>query len=108
VSDLGELLGRWHDWRKGFSHERTYARSRLTEPPDDLDLMLMRSIDAAVARLSQEQQLALQHEARAQSLGVEVFRNPHLGGGSVERTRLLVAEAQQLLLRSLRREGLLR
>ena len=107
MTDVEQLLGRWHEWRRGFSHERAYARSRLTERDEDLDLMVMRSIDRAVARLDKEHQLALQHEARAQSMGVEVFHNPHLGGGSRERARVLIEEAMALLRRRLRSEGLL-
>lgn len=81
--ELGSLLGRWHQWRREYSHERGYSRARLlqtdAEHDDDyFEAMLMQAIEAEIEQLPQAEQLALQHVARAECLGVEVIMNPHL------------------------------
>lgn len=76
--ELGSLLGRWHQWRRGYSHERGYARVRATswvdaDDDDVLEVMLMRAIEDEAEKLPADLQLALQHVARAECLGVEVI-----------------------------------
>lgn len=75
--ELGSLLGRWHQWRRGYSHERSYAHVQHpapfdTDPDEDLEGMLMRAIEEEADKLPADLQLALQHVARAECLGVEV------------------------------------
>ena len=76
------LLGRWHQWRRAYSHERGYARAGFTTAPDfedEFEALTMRAIEAEIEGMSRDDQLALQHVARAECLGVEVFFNPRLG-----------------------------
>lgn len=82
MSDLGSLLGRWHQWRRAYSVERGYARLTYAKQPgfdDELERLQMESIERAVAELPRDMQLAIQHWARAEAMGVEVIHNPHLG-----------------------------
>lgn len=76
---LAGLLGQWHDWRRAYSHERGYARIRTPTAHevdgDELDALLMRTMDEEIGDLPQEFQLALQHVARSECLGVEVVMN---------------------------------
>jgi len=79
---MGSLLGRWHQWRRGYSHERKLSRVALLNSPHDdedtLERITMANIEAEVERLPRDMQLALQHVARAECMGVEVIFNPHL------------------------------
>lgn len=106
---LGALLGRWHQWRRAYSHERGYARPALVagdcDREDDLERLTMSSIDAHVAEMPQELQIALQHVARAECMGVEVIMNPRLGD-RVHR-EALVDRALAELERRLMRDGVL-
>jgi hypothetical protein len=69
---LGGLLARWHCWRRGFRTERSYARTHgPADPEDELELLLMSSIEAEVDRLPVELQRAIAQVARAECLGVE-------------------------------------
>lgn len=106
---LGSLLGRWHQWRRAYSHERGYARPALvvsdTDLEDELEQLTMRILDATVEALPRDLQLAAQHAARAECLGVEVIMNPRLGGRE-ERDRL-VQRALAELQRRLEHEGVL-
>lgn len=82
---LAELLGQWHEWRGGYSHERSYARVAFASPADEedeLQRLQMLSVEEAIAALPRDFQLALQHFARAQALGVEVIMNPRLPTGT--------------------------
>jgi hypothetical protein len=75
--ELGSLLGRWHQWRAAYSHERGYAQVRMPawfdEEEEDWEARAMQSLEDEITRLPQELQLALQHVARAECLGVEVI-----------------------------------
>lgn len=70
-----------------YSHERKFARASLLHgaPDDDLDEQLerltMSHIDEEIARMPREVQLALQHVARAECMGVEVMFSPRLPRG---------------------------
>lgn len=84
MSDLGSLLGRWHQWRRAYSVERGYTRQCLDNGPsfgdeDELEHLLMRSVEDEIAKMPGELQLALQHIARAECMGVEVIFSPRLG-----------------------------
>lgn len=76
--ELGSLLGRWHQWRFHWSHERAYARARLfasggVQDDDDFERLLMAAIEKEITEMPRDFQLALQHVARAECLGVEVI-----------------------------------
>lgn len=74
---LGALLARWHLWRKTYSPERGYARQGgPSDPEDDLELMLMTSIEAAVDEMPPELQRSISHLARAECLGVDCSMEP--------------------------------
>jgi hypothetical protein len=102
---LGSLLGRWHQWRRAYSHERGYARpARLLRDEQDEDDLLerltMSALEDHITRLPGDLQLALQHVARAECLGVEVIMNPRLGDKE-QRTSLVeraLAELERKLL----------
>lgn len=77
--ELASLLGRWHQWRRRYSHERQYARVALlhsehdTDAEDELERMLMRTLEAEIEAMPADLKLALQHVARAECMGVEVI-----------------------------------
>jgi len=103
MDQLGPLLGRWHQWRREFSHERKLVRvSPFACVADDddtrLEHYLMLTIEQEIQRLPQDLQLALQHVARAECMGVEVMFNPHLAGKDLDR---LVTRAKRELERKL-------
>ncbi len=78
---MGSVLGRWHQWRSGYTLERKHARASLLHADDDdtaLERLTMENIEAEIARLPRDWQLAIQHVARRECLGVEVLFNPHL------------------------------
>jgi hypothetical protein len=107
---LGTLLGHWHQWRRGYSHERGYTRQCLdfgasTGDDDDLELAQLRAIEEAVSTMPREEQIALQHVARAECLGVEVMFSPLLLNR--EHRELLVARALETLRRRLLQAGVL-
>ncbi len=110
MSELGSLLGRWHQWRRGFSHERKLERVSpfAYEDTDDaewqLERLLMAAVDEEVQRLPKDLQLALQHVARAECMGVEVVFNPHLAGKDLD---ALVDRAMRELQRRLIASGVL-
>lgn len=88
MSDIGSLLGRWHQWRRAYSPERRYARVALLQgAPDDPDdeqafeVVTMRAIEAEIERMPPDVRLALQHVARAECMGVEVMFSPRLPRG---------------------------
>lgn len=102
---LGSLLGRWHQWRSAYSYERGYTRQRLdvgsSDDDDELEALQMREVEEAIASMPREQQLALQHVARAECLGVEVLFNPHLKLSRSQRETLIrraIAELERRLL----------
>jgi hypothetical protein len=79
---LHSLLGRWHQWRRAYSPERGFARVAYASPADDedeLEALTMRAIEDEIGAMSRDDQLALQHVARAECMGVEVIFNPRLG-----------------------------
>jgi hypothetical protein len=107
VNEIGSLLGRWHQWRKGYSHERRYARPALTadygmHDDDDFEAMLMQSMECEIEGMSQQHQLALQHVARAECLGVEVIMNNRLPAERAERESLCQQALRELGRRLLR------
>lgn len=109
MHELGSLLGRWHQWRRHWSHERKFSRVALlaptTDPDDELEDMTMRLIEDAVSLLRQDHQLAIQHIARAECMGVEVIINPRLGDRKTRQS--LVAGATRELEQLLRSSGVL-
>jgi len=83
---IGSLLGRWHQWRRGYTPERKLQRVALLSNPtsddeDTLEHLMMVHIEQEIERLPLKMQLALQHVARAECLGVEVMFNPRLPTG---------------------------
>lgn len=76
--ELGSLLGRWHQWRHRWSHERAYARAKLfassgVADDEDFERLVMSAIETEILAMPREFQLALQHVARAECLGAEVI-----------------------------------
>jgi hypothetical protein len=87
MSEMGSLLGRWHQWRAGYSTERKHARAPALWAPDGDDLeeslerLQLASVEQEIERLPQQTQQALQHVARMECMGVEVVFNPRLPRG---------------------------
>lgn len=111
MSEIGSLLGRWHQWRKGYSHERKFARgivlaSAGEHDDDDFETMLMQAVECEIEALSAQHQLALQHVARAECLGVEVIMNQRLPSDRAERESLC-QEALKALHKRLLHLGML-
>lgn len=100
--ELGSLLGRWHQWRARYTHERGFARVRNGFAPahdyddDDLEALLMRSLEGAICDMSPQLQLALQHVARAECLGVEVIMNNRLPSDKSARESLCEQALKEL------------
>jgi ribosomal protein S3 len=67
---------------------------------DDFEVMLMQAMECEIEALSQQHQLALQHVARAECLGVEVIMNGRLPSDRTERESLC-QEAMRALHRRL-------
>lgn len=73
------MLGRWHQWRRQYSHERGFVRS--PAPPagdtadteEQLEQLVMLTIERTVEGMPRALQLALQHVARAECMGVEML-----------------------------------
>lgn len=110
MGDLGSLLGRWHQWRRAWSHERGYARAlskvfATTTSDDDeqLELLIMEAIEREVELMPRELRLAVQHVARAECMGVEVLMHPSLA--DKEHRQSVVARAVAELQRRLRNAG---
>ncbi len=110
MHELGSLLGRWHQWRRAYSVERGYARAALpardADAEDDLELLLMMAVEREVAQMPQEQQLAVQHVARAECMGVEVMFNPRLFADK-KRGESIVQHAIEALNKRLLRSGVI-
>lgn len=108
--DIGSLLGRWHQWRAAYSHERGYAQVRvpawLDEEEEDWERRTMAALEDEIARLPQDLQLALQHVARSECLGVEVIMLNRLPHDKAARDALC-ARAVQTLQRRLVALGLM-
>lgn len=105
---LGSLLGRWHQWRRAYSPERGYARVPHlgnADPEDTLERITMLAVEEEIESMPRDMQLALQHVARAECMGVEVFTTPRLGN-TAER-EVLVQTALKELQRRLLRCGIL-
>jgi hypothetical protein len=102
---LGSMLARWHQWRSHYSHERGLSRIQFDnsgrEPEDEYEQLLMKSIETEILKLPRDEQLALQHIARAECLGVEVFFNMRMMQDRVLReilTTRAMANLQRRLL----------
>ena len=112
TQQIGCLLGRWHQWRRAYSHERGYARVHMAHisdgdsDEDELETMLMRAIEEEIQRQPQELQLAFQHVARAECLGEEVVCVNRLPTNAAARDSLC-ERAPRELSRRLLAEGLL-
>lgn len=110
MSQIGSLLGRWHQWRAGYSTERKFARVALLHGIDDeddggLERLTMASIEDAFEQMPPELRLALQHVARSECLGVEVIMSNRLPTGPALDT--LCAQAVRELERRLAHMGLI-
>lgn len=108
--ELASLLARWHQWRARYSASRGFARPRLLMPEvwaddEDFEQMLMVALDEAIDCLSREEQLAIQHVARAECLGVEVLTVHALMNH--ERRNTAIAKAVDRLRLRLTRAGIL-
>ena len=103
--ELGSLLGRWHQWRAGYSHERGFAQVRLPawhdEEEEDWEARAMLTLEEEIAKLPQELQLALQHVARSECLGVEVIMLNRLPQNKAARDALCVRAVRALEKRML-------
>lgn len=108
--ELASLLSRWHHWRAQARAVRGYATARLFQPSgamddDDFEQLLMRAMEDAISELSRDHQLAIQHVARAECLGVEVLTvrallNPN-------RRETVIAQALERLRDALTRAGVI-
>lgn len=79
---LLSLLGRWHQWRRAYSNEKGYVRAYSPmhlDHEDELEALTMTAMEDAIDTLPAQLQLALQHVARAECLGVEVIMSQRLG-----------------------------
>lgn len=108
--ELASLLGRWHQWRQRFNAERGYSRPRLFSAAgafddEDFEQLMMTAVEDAVLALPRELQLAIQHVARAECLGVEVLTVRALL--NTDRRHTLVAQAVEALRRRLDAAGVL-
>lgn len=103
MGELGSLLGRWHQWRGHYSHERGFAAVRAPaghdDTDDELEAMLMRALEEEIGRMPQELQLALQHVARAECLGVEVVMLNRLPVNKAARDSLCARAVRALEMR---------
>lgn len=102
------LLGRWHQWRRGYSTERGYARPTYpTGGPDEdeLEHLTMLTVDDLMETMPADLKLALQHVARAECMGVEVVMNPRLGNDTQRAN--LIEVALSGISRKLLRAGVL-
>lgn len=102
------LLGRWHQWRRAYSHERGFARAQFAvalDDEDELEELTMRALEEEMDFLEVDERLALQHVARAECMGVEVMMNPRLGTGA--RLNNLVDRALTTIEKRLLRVGIL-
>ena len=108
---LGGLLARWHQWRGQYALARSYRGYRVRgvygadseESEEALERLTMRAVEAEIADMPRDMQLALQHAARAQALGVMVFASPALPANPEQRSALVtksLAELQRRLLRA--------
>lgn len=104
---LLSLLGRWHQWRRAYSHERGFAHVAMAsdaDEEDEIERLTMQVIEANIEQLDVAARLALQHVARAECLGVEVIMSTRLGTES-QRTatieRALSQMQRRLLLQGL-------
>lgn len=108
---LSSLLGRWHQWRSHYSHERGFSRVRFMaladgDQDEEFEQMEMRGLEESISELPQLQQLALQHMARAECLGVEVIHLNRLPRDPGELDKLC-GEALAALSKKLLAAGLL-
>lgn len=110
MDELASILARWHQWRHRFNTARGYAQARLFVASgefddDDFEQMVMGAVEDAISTMPRDLQLALQHVARAECLGVEVLTVRALQGH--ERRHTLIAQAVEVLRNRLRAAGVL-
>lgn len=104
---LGSLLGRWHQWRRHYRCERGIARlGGPSDPEDELEALLMATIEAEIEALPLDCQRALQHVARAECLGVETITPGEVPTDPLARESLY-AHATARLAARLTRAGIL-
>lgn len=77
---LLSVLSRWHQWRRAFTHERDYSRSFFLsaddlDPDEELDALILQTVESEISRLSPAQQRIAQQIARAEWLGVDIDPN---------------------------------
>jgi hypothetical protein len=103
TGELGSLLGRWHQWRGHYSHERGFSQVRVSaghdHDDDELETMLMRAMEEEIGKMPKDLQLALQHVARAECLGVEVVMLNRLPTNKEARDSLCTRAARALEMR---------
>lgn len=72
ASHVGGILARWHAWRATYSPERGYARNTGPQAPEDeLEQLLMRSVETEVGCLPQAMQRAIAEAAHAECWGTD-------------------------------------
>lgn len=118
---LNDLLVRWHRHSKGYQLGKGYPSSdtacrghRASRQYDDsngaldsaLEDTIMEGFDAAIGRVPQPWNTALQFQARNMATGHAVWTSPRLPADPMERGVLLM-EARNKLLRELSRDGVL-
>ena len=121
---LDDLLTRWHDWKQGYRFAREYggdaafrdAKSEWSAydrdngvPEEDYERSQMKAVDRAVERIPNHPQAwhtAILFEARNLAAGAQVWSSFRLPQSS-EELQVLRLEARTMLLKELRREGLM-
>src|SRR5262245_34071387 len=77
MSELGSMLGRWHQLRRQYTPERGFVTSNVrpldsADTEEQLEQLVMLTIERTIEQLPRPLQLALQHVARAECMGVEM------------------------------------
>lgn len=118
---LSDILGEWHEWAKGYQHNRAYpGRSsgcgdyRPSRQYDgengSLDAVQhierMKTVDFEVSQIEEPGRSGLHMNARAIALGVSVFRSPRLPEDRIAALKI-IAEARQELTRRLLARGVM-
>ena len=112
MENVGVLLGRWHQFRSRYRTERGYSSVRYaqqatsSDDDDELDYLTMRNLEDVISTMTRQHQLALQHVARAECLGVEVIFLNALPRDRAELDALCTAAVRELE-RRLARAGLI-
>jgi hypothetical protein len=118
---LSSLLADWHRWsqhrgsRNGYPGKAAgFGQSRSNTQYDwengveaeMVDRRIMEGFDAAIQRIPQPWNTALQFEARNMVARVQVWSSPRLPK-DIEERQVLVLEARNRLLRELAKDGVL-